>query len=72
MQKHFMKIAAVLSLSVLAFFFGCSNILSNSENDSVEYGGTSLYEKYGWQFVSEIDTYLPEQRMQRLYRLSIN
>ena len=33
---------------------------------------TSLYEKYGWQFVSEIDTYLPEQRMQRLYRLSIN
>ena len=33
---------------------------------------TSLYEKYGWQFVSEIDTCLPEQRMQRLYRLSIN
>ena len=42
MQKHFMKIAAVLSLSVLAFFFGCSNILSNSENDSVEYGSISI------------------------------
>ena len=42
MQKHFMKIAAVLSLSVLAFFFGCSNTLSNSENDSVEYGSISI------------------------------
>lgn len=42
MQKHFMKIAAVLSLSVLAFFFGCSNVLSNSENDSVEYGSISI------------------------------
>ncbi|MBQ8037677.1 MAG: GNAT family N-acetyltransferase [Proteobacteria bacterium] len=33
---------------------------------------TALYEKYGWQFISEIDTYLSEQRMQRLYRLNTN
>ncbi|MDY5765000.1 MAG: hypothetical protein SPK10_09435, partial [Treponema sp.] len=42
MQKHFMKVAAVLSLSFLVFFFGCSNVLSNSENDSVEYGSISI------------------------------
>ena len=42
MQKHFMKVAAVISLSFLVFFFGCSNILSNSENDSVEYGSISI------------------------------
>lgn len=42
MQKHFMKVAAVLSLSFLVFFFGCSNVLSNSESDSVEYGSISI------------------------------
>lgn len=42
MQKHFMKVAAVISLSFLVFFFGCSNVLSNSENDSVEYGSISI------------------------------
>ena len=42
MQKHFMKVAAVLSLSFLVFFFGCSNVLSNSENDSVEYGSICI------------------------------
>ena len=42
MQKNFMKVAAVLSLSFLVFFFGCSNVLSNSENNSVEYGSISI------------------------------
>ena len=42
MQKHFMKVAAVISLSFLVFFFGCSNVLSNSENNSVEYGSISI------------------------------
>ena len=42
MQKHFMKVAAVLSLSFLVFFFGCSNVLSNSESDSVEYGSICI------------------------------
>lgn len=42
MQKHFMKVAAVISLSFLVFFFGCSNVLSNSENDSVEYGSICI------------------------------
>ena len=42
MQKHFMKVAAVFSLSFLVFFFGCSNVLSNSENDSVEYGSICI------------------------------
>lgn len=30
-----------------------------------------LYEKFGWQFVSEIDTFLEGARMQRLYKLRI-
>lgn len=32
---------------------------------------TGLYERYGWEYVTEIDTYLPQDRIQRLYRLSI-
>ena len=30
-----------------------------------------LYEKYGWSFAGEIDTHLPQRRIQRLYRLSL-
>lgn len=30
-----------------------------------------LYEKYGWEFVSEIDTYLEDAEKQRLYKLSL-
>ncbi len=30
-----------------------------------------LYEKYGWEFISEIDTYLCENRIQRLYKLKL-
>ncbi|MDO5110994.1 MAG: GNAT family N-acetyltransferase [Clostridia bacterium] len=30
-----------------------------------------LYEKYGWQFVSEIDTFLGESSIERLYRLDL-
>lgn len=32
---------------------------------------TELYERYGWDFVSEIDTYLEYNRRQRLYRLDL-
>ena len=32
---------------------------------------TGLYEKYGWEFVSEIDTYLESGRIQRLYKLKL-
>lgn len=32
---------------------------------------TGLYEKYGWEFVSEIDTFLDSGRIQRLYRLNL-
>ncbi len=32
---------------------------------------TGLYEKYGWEFLSEIDTFLLKRRIQRLYRLDI-
>lgn len=32
---------------------------------------TGLYEKYGWELVSEIDTHLDSGRVQRLYRLSL-
>jgi len=32
---------------------------------------TELYERYGWDFVSEIDTFLEHNRMQRLYRLDL-
>lgn len=28
-----------------------------------------LYEKFGWEFMEELDTFLPEKRIQRLYRL---
>ena len=31
-----------------------------------------LYEKFGWTYVSEIDTYVKKPRMQRLYKLDIN
>lgn len=31
-----------------------------------------FYEKYGWEFVSEIDTYLGKERIQRLYKLRLN
>lgn len=30
-----------------------------------------LYEKYGWEFVSEIDTCLEQNRIQRLYKLNL-
>ena len=30
-----------------------------------------LYERYGWEFVGEIDTFRKTPRMQRLYRLKI-
>lgn len=30
-----------------------------------------LYEKYGWEFVSEIDTFGKKDRIQRLYRLGL-
>ena len=30
-----------------------------------------LYEKYGWEFVSEIDTFEEKDRIQRLYRLGL-
>lgn len=30
-----------------------------------------LYERYGWEFVSEIDTFLKHNRVQRLYRLDL-
>lgn len=30
-----------------------------------------LYEKFGWEFVSEIDTFLDGKRIQRLYRLKL-
>lgn len=32
---------------------------------------TELYERYGWELVSEIDTFLEHSRMQRLYRLDL-
>lgn len=32
---------------------------------------TELYERYGWEFVGEIDTFLKENRVQRLYRLDL-
>lgn len=32
---------------------------------------SKLYEKFGWEFISEIDTFLDECRIQRLYRLII-
>jgi len=32
---------------------------------------TGLYEKYGWEFVSEIDTHLDSGRIQRLYRMNL-
>lgn len=31
-----------------------------------------FYEKFGWEFISEIDTYLETCRVQRLYRLNLN
>lgn len=30
-----------------------------------------LYEKFGWEFVSEIDTYMEESRIERLYKLDL-
>lgn len=30
-----------------------------------------LYEKYGWRFIEEIETYCEEQHIQRLYKLEI-
>jgi len=32
---------------------------------------SGMYEKFGWEFVEEIDTHLPVDRIQRLYRLKI-
>lgn len=29
-----------------------------------------LYEKFGWEFISEIDTYKEESRIERLYKLN--
>jgi len=31
-----------------------------------------LYEKYGWEFISEIDTYAQQDRFQRLYKMKLN
>lgn len=33
---------------------------------------TGLYEKFGWNYVSEIDTYSKKPRIQRLYKLDLN
>jgi len=30
-----------------------------------------LYEKYGWKYISEIDTYKDESRIERLYKLDL-
>lgn len=30
-----------------------------------------LYEKFGWEFVSKIDTYIEESRIERLYKLDL-
>ena len=30
-----------------------------------------LYEKYGWKFIKEIDTFIDGERIQRLYRLDL-
>lgn len=30
-----------------------------------------LYEKYGWKYISEIDTYKDESRVERLYKLDL-
>jgi len=35
-------------------------------------GNIGLYEKFGWNYVSEIDTYSKEPRIQRLYRLDLD
>lgn len=32
---------------------------------------TNLYEKFGWEYVCDIDTYNEEQRMQRLYKMKL-
>lgn len=31
----------------------------------------NLYEKFGWKYISDIDTYNKEQRIQRLYKLEL-
>ncbi len=31
-----------------------------------------LYEKFGWNYVSELDTHIKSPRIQRLYKLDIN
>ncbi len=31
-----------------------------------------FYERFGWEFISEIDTYLEDGRIQRLYRLKLD
>lgn len=31
----------------------------------------NLYEKFGWKYISDIDTYNKEQRTQRLYKLKL-
>ena len=30
-----------------------------------------LYEKFGWEFICEIDTYKEESRIERLYKLNL-
>lgn len=32
---------------------------------------TNLYEKFGWEYVCDIDTYNEEQRIQRLYKMEL-
>ena len=59
---------------------GYGRILLSSVRKSAEEAGLKelflftahcgLYEKFGWEFIEEIDTYL-EPRLQRLYRLGI-
>lgn len=30
-----------------------------------------LYEKFGWEYISELDTHIKKPRIQRLYRLTL-
>ena len=31
----------------------------------------NMYEKFGWEYISEVDTYIEKPRVQRLYKLDI-
>ena len=61
--------------------YGYGRVLLNSVKKTAEKAGLKelylftthegLYEKFGWDFIQEIDTFL-EPRTQRLYRLDTN